>query len=452
MTGNASSGNFGMGRPNSVKFLSWNVKGMNNPVKRSRVFSHLKKLRADVIYLQESHLRNKDHVRLRHPGFHQVFHSDFNNKARGVAILISKRINFSTTDVISDKNGRYLIITGVLCHTPVVLVNVYAPNFDDVGFAKRLLGKIPSLNTHLLIFGGDLNCVLNPSLDRSSLKTTSPSAMSKTFSDFMAQSGCTDPWRFQNPQARDYSFFSHVHHSYSRIDYFFIDRSLLPNVTSSEYLPIVISDHGPVTLDIVLSMQTRTSPHWRLNSLLLSDAAFCNFISNSIDVFLSLNQTDSTSHSLLWETLKAYIRGQIISFSSHLYKTRRAELERLSKAILDLDRQYASTPSPELYKQRLNLQSEFNLLSTNEAERLLLHSRGAYYEHGDKASRLLSHQLKRRAASRLIPQINDSSGSLISDPAGINDAFTSFYSSLYKSEFPSDTAKMNQFLGDLVTW
>ncbi|KAF3833273.1 hypothetical protein F7725_026938, partial [Dissostichus mawsoni] len=43
-------------------------------------------------------------------------------------------------------------------------------------------------------------------------------------------------------------------------------------------------------------------------------------------------------------------------------------------------------------------------------QRLLLRSRSTYYEHGDKASRLLAHQLRRQAASRMILQIKDSSG------------------------------------------
>lgn len=38
---------------------------------------------------------------------------------------------------------------------------------------------------------------------------------------------------------------------------------------------------------------------------------------------------------------------------------------------------------------------------------MLLRSRASYYEHGDKASRLLVHQLRRQATSRLIPSIKN---------------------------------------------
>ena len=135
-------------------------------------------------------------------------------------------------------------------------------------------------------------------------------------------------------------------------------------------------------------------PLWRFNSLLLADKEFNELISNCIDEFLSFNQNDSSSYSLLWETLKCYLRGQIISYSALSNKKMNAWLNELTLAISNLDQSYALNPSPELLKQRLDLQAEFDLISTKVAERSLLRSRGSYYEYGDKASRLLAHQLR----------------------------------------------------------
>lgn len=190
-----------------LRFITWNVKGMNNPNKRSKVFSHLRHLRAEIIFLQETHLRIADQVRLRKSWIGQMFHSSFNSKSRGVSILIDKKIQFSASNIISDTQGRYVIVEGTLLQTPVLLVNVYAPNFDDVGFANRLLSSLPSLDTRLMILGGDLNTVISPTLDRSSSRTMTPSAMSRAFSLFMDQNGYVDPWRFNNPNAKEFSFF-----------------------------------------------------------------------------------------------------------------------------------------------------------------------------------------------------------------------------------------------------
>ena len=36
-----------------VKLISWNVRGLNGPVKRAKVFQHLKLHRADIVFLPE---------------------------------------------------------------------------------------------------------------------------------------------------------------------------------------------------------------------------------------------------------------------------------------------------------------------------------------------------------------------------------------------------------------
>lgn len=202
-------------------------------------------------------------------------------------------------------------------------------------------------------------------------------------------------------------------------------------------------------LDIQLSIHKCTAPLWRLNSLLLADKTFCDFISNSIDEYLSFNQNEDTSYSLLWESLKAFLRGQIISYSSYSNKKHKTRLSELLVAIGNLDQECASDPSPELFKKRLDLQTEFDLISSKSAEQMLLLTRGTFYEHSDKANRLLAHQLKRQSTSRLIPQIKNSSGILVTDPKEISASFKLFYSTLYKSEFPTNTTKMNQFLDNL---
>ena len=102
-------------------------------------------------------------------------------------------------------------------------------------------------------------------------------------------------------------------------------------------------------------------------------------------------------------------------------------------------------PSPELLKQRLDLQAEFDPISTKEAECLLLRRRSSYYERGDKASHLLAYQLRRQATSRLIPSIKNTCDTITRDPLEINATFKSFHSSLYESEFPTDNTKMNKF-------
>uniref|UniRef100_A0A9J7Z1E5 Uncharacterized protein n=1 Tax=Cyprinus carpio carpio TaxID=630221 RepID=A0A9J7Z1E5_CYPCA len=101
----------------------------------------------------------------------QIFHSNFSFKSRGTAILIKKNVQFTATKVISDSNGRYVIVAGKLYNTLILLVNIYAPNIDDEQFISSVLNILPNLDTHQLIMGGDFNFVLDPFLDRSSINS-----------------------------------------------------------------------------------------------------------------------------------------------------------------------------------------------------------------------------------------------------------------------------------------
>lgn len=52
----------------------------------------------------------------------------------------------------------------------------------------------------------------------------------------------------------------------------------------------------------------------------------------------------------------------------------------LANEISRLDEQYARSPTPDLYKKRLKLKSEYDLLSSNEIENLLRRTRSVYCE------------------------------------------------------------------------
>ena len=64
----------------------------------------------------------------------QHFHSTFQAKAIGISILVNKHILFDPNNVTADKNGRFVIFSGKLFNTKVILANVYAPNVDDASF------------------------------------------------------------------------------------------------------------------------------------------------------------------------------------------------------------------------------------------------------------------------------------------------------------------------------
>ena len=57
----------------TVRLVSLNVNGLNTPKKRDRVMTKVKKDRAQIIYLQETHLNKVEHDKLKRYGkLHRV--------------------------------------------------------------------------------------------------------------------------------------------------------------------------------------------------------------------------------------------------------------------------------------------------------------------------------------------------------------------------------------------
>lgn len=230
------------GPSGSIQFTSWNIKGINHPIKRSRVFTHLKSLRSDIIFLQETHLHTSEHLKLSINWIGQIFSFTSEHRSRGTAILIRKGIHFVATSVISDDNGRFIIVAGKPFGLQVVLANIYGLNWDNPQFFTCFIAKLPDLHSHHLSLGGDFNCVLHPGLDKSRPRPDSSISKSgKVLLSFINLCKLSDPRRRHFSTTKQYSFFSSAHQSYSCIDFFLLDSGPLHFVKDCKYQNIVIS-------------------------------------------------------------------------------------------------------------------------------------------------------------------------------------------------------------------
>lgn len=431
-----------------LTFTSWNIRGSNNPVKRGNVLNHLKSLHSDIIFLQETHLKNNCHGRLKAKWVKDVYHSTFSAKARGTAILIRKGVPFIHNTTLADKDGRYVIVTGEIYNTSLTLVNLYAPNTDNPTFFKKVFALIPDLSQTKLIIGGDFNTLLDPYLDRSSNKKIPRSNSSLFLNTFLKNMNIIDLWRSANPSGRDYSFYSSVHNSYSRIDYFLIDARLIPSTTDAKYHTTAISDHSPLTFTLFLEVMEPTCKSWRLNPQLLTEKEFCDYLKSQIKLYFDINDTSDTTPGILWEAFKAYLRGCIISFESARKKKNTAQIKELEKHIQQLDRENSLTPSPDLHRKITNLKYQLNQILSKNITTAFLFTKQKYFEFGEKPHKLLAHQLRKMEADQTIHKVRDDKGHVLIKPKEINDRFLQFYTELYTSKCNIDSSVMANFLDE----
>lgn len=85
-----------------------------------------------------------------------------------VTILLGKNVPFQMTCVVSGPLGRYIMVSGTINSHSLPLLNIYDLNTDEQSFSKRVFDLLTDNKDSNIIVAGDLNCYLDPFLDRSS--------------------------------------------------------------------------------------------------------------------------------------------------------------------------------------------------------------------------------------------------------------------------------------------
>ena len=428
-----------------VKIITLNVKGINHVIKRQKILSFLKKEKCQIAFLQETHLSDLEHIKLRRSWVGQVFYSSYNSKSRGVAVLLHRCLPFTLDKTISDKEGRYVLLSGYLYGELVVFGCVYAPNSYEAPFIPQLLSDLASFSSPYMLIGGDFNCVLNPCVNMSSPRSASSTKINKMHA-FLNDLDLYDVWRVLHPLDKDYTFFSNPHQVFSRIDYFFSSRTVLDRIADCTIGIQSISDHSPVAVTISPPYRDPSCRHWRLNPALLNNHRFVDFVTRECERFFVENKTPDISPSTLWESAKAYIRGAIISYTSAQKKEATKRQLELEEAVHDLEAQFKLASNTYLAKQLEAARSALNQLLTQKAESQIFFAKHRLFESGNKPGRLLARLARGKIESNLIPSLLDKHGIRHFKSTEVSKIMKSFYADLYSSDCTSSVEVRRKFL------
>uniref|UniRef100_A0A3Q4HA05 Endonuclease/exonuclease/phosphatase domain-containing protein n=1 Tax=Neolamprologus brichardi TaxID=32507 RepID=A0A3Q4HA05_NEOBR len=128
---------------NNLSIMSWNIKGLNNAVKKNKILCFIKSKKCDIAFVQETHLLPPD--------------SHGTSKSRGVATLISKHLQFKCIQKIKGDAGRMMLMLCEIQGKTVILANVYAPNPGSAGGFFLLKGSSSfPLSPKCLLIGGHM--------------------------------------------------------------------------------------------------------------------------------------------------------------------------------------------------------------------------------------------------------------------------------------------------------
>lgn len=310
-----------------LKIILYNVRGLGAPNKRGRLWCELRSQKVDVVFLQETHFTAGSTPRLPCFPFNQWFQSTSPIRgARGVTIAINRTVPFLLVEVERDLEGRFLCVKGRMQNQCYTFTSIYAPNNGTVDFISKTLKKLEKLREGILILGGDFNLTLDPEMDTSSGKTVVSCRVQGHLKKSFRALHLVDSWRILHSRERDYSYYSRIHNTYSRIDLLLVDQFDLHLVKSSVIGSITISDHAPVALSLRMGGVDKKERNWRLNESILDDKRAFETLKGGLISYFETNRTDEVSNQVVWEAHKVVIRGEMIAQGSRLKKERQKEI------------------------------------------------------------------------------------------------------------------------------
>ncbi len=255
--------------------ISWNVNGLRAAGRKGFV-EWMQKGAYPIVCVQETKVSHPDQLpeELRHPdGYTSYYNSSTEKKGYSGVGIYTKIKPFSVKTFFGDnllsREGR--VIEMEFRH--FTLLNVYFPNggasverleyklqfyeefFHYVDHMKKQQGK-------KIIFCGDVNTAhheMDLARPKENEKTSGFLPEERAWMDTLAPAGFLDTYRMVNPGLVQYSWWDMKTRARERnvgwrIDYFFIDESLKPNVKDAFILDTVPgSDHCPVGLSLVFS-------------------------------------------------------------------------------------------------------------------------------------------------------------------------------------------------------
>lgn len=108
-----------------------------------------------------------------------------------------------------------------------------------------------------VILMGDMNFCMEPRVNSTSRVQGTNNAQLKMIRQKLHVCQMVDIWRIKNPKTQDFTFYSPVHGTYSRIDYILVDHRLLDMIVESSIELFTLSDHAPVRMKMIVSKNQR---------------------------------------------------------------------------------------------------------------------------------------------------------------------------------------------------
>jgi hypothetical protein len=173
-----------------------------------------------------------------------------------------------------------------------------------------------------------------------------------------------DVYRIFHPSSAQYTFFSAAQRTFSKIDHILMHKASLSKYKKMEIILCILSDHNAFKLQINNKINSKKHVNnWKLNSTFLNDQWVIDEIKEEINRFLEVNENETMTYQILWDTAKAVPRGKFIVMSAYIKRTERSQINGLMLQLKLLEQEQAN-PKTSRRKEIIKIRAEINEIKT----------------------------------------------------------------------------------------
>lgn len=192
-----------------------------------------------------------------------------------------------------------------------------------------------------------------------------------------------DVWRECYKTARDYSFYSRKHNSYTIIDYIMQKCRKAIHVEEIAIAPSIYSDHGPIIIEWRLVEEIMGINILRLDNFLLMNKDAVERVQREISIFFQANGK-TVDKILLWDIFKAFIQDLLISQKVYMKRKKQNKLKNGLRELGQLEEEHKWVPMQEV-KQRLDLEvAKLKLVEATQVANYIMYIKHKTFEYRDK--------------------------------------------------------------------
>lgn len=260
-----------------------------------------------------------------------------------------------------------------------------------------------------LILGGELNLLAHPVMDRSSRRGGIPRASQvkhqAELSWMLESHALVDLWRALNPTARQYTFYSHKHHTHTRIDYLLCSKALFNFCDLTDIGQKLISDHVWVTDTFPLHPSDGRGANWHLNRVLIRDELYKPEIENEIRNFPPINSDCGVATPTVCDAFKATLWEQLISMATTCKKERDRITAEIKGKIGRLEAKHVKFGSKNTLCKLQIARKKLELVKTSKIQQDLLFLTQKYVTRSLRYIRWLNWKVKKQLAARYFAEV-----------------------------------------------